>query len=236
MTRDQLLGICIRKTKDDDPEAQDGFKDDLVTAEGIVAALIYGNERIRTKTLSLQQGVETYDLDSTVGIIEQMRLTIPANKEKIIDQIRKKEFRRFNPNTSNESETIPNWWRWHEPTQNSDNSEQKRVSFYPIPDTDYTIEYSFNSIPIGLTTAAQVPYFDSKYHHILADYAIWQYAESEADETMNPNYWENKWDKGLSLIVEYGQDQEMDPPAIKGPDMLESDGVDNFSGGDVESN
>lgn len=224
-TRLELKNICIRKTKDNSPEAKNGFDDDLATGEQIIASILKskGFQLYKTETLSLTSGTETYDLASDVDEIEQLLITSPTADEKELVRVDKEEFRKTNPVTSNDSTSTPSYWYFSEPTIGSDNTETKRVSFYPIPDGAYTVTYSYKSTITGMDADGDYPFFAGRYHHILADYAIWQYAEREADPTMNPNYWENKWEKGLALLTETFYDQTKHLEPINGPDQYEPD-------------
>ena len=224
-TRLELKNICVRKTKDNSAEAQSGFNEDLVIGEQIIVSILKskGFQLIKTSTLALTSGTETYSLASDVDEVEQIRITSPTDDEKVIDKISKEDLRAMNPVTSNDSTSTPSYWYFSEPIIGSDNTETKRISFYPIPDGDYTITYSYKMILTGMNADGDYPFFAERYHHVLADYAIWQYSEREADPTMNPNYWENKWEKGLALITEtfYEQSKYLEP--IKGPDQYEPD-------------
>ena len=224
-TRSQLKAICVRKTKDNSATAQSGFDEDLVIGEQIISAILKskGFQLIKTSTISLTDGTETYDLDSDVDEVEQVLITSPTDDEKVLERIDKEDLRSFNPVTTNDSESTPSYWYFSEPTIGTDNTETKRISFYPIPDSSYTVTYSYKSTVTGMDADDDYPFFDGKYHHILADFAIWQYSEREADPTMNPNYWENKWEKGQALVIEtyYDQGKYLEP--IKGPDQYEPD-------------
>lgn len=222
-TRLELVNICKRKTKDTSTLSATNFADDLIIAEGIVDSILNrGKIRTKTATLSLVDGTETYALASDVGTVKQMLLTSPANDEKEIQLIDTETFRRMNPATSNDSKGIPDYYYFIEPTVGATNIESKNINFYPIPDDSYTATYTYRRNSDFMAADTDYPSFDERYHHILADYAIWQYYERETDESGNPMYWQNKWNQDLDWLIEtYPRDGMLLP--IPGPDQYEVD-------------
>ncbi len=218
-TYSQLQNICIRKTKDNSPDAVSGFQEDLNIGQEIVASLLgtRARELYTTGTLSLVAGTETYSLNSDVDTIEQVLITSPTNDEKELLLSSKEYERSINPVKSNDSQAMPNRYYLDEPSIAADGTETKVMAFDTIPDQAYTVTYSYKKKVSPMSATVLYPFFNSKYHYILADYAIWQYTERETDESMNPSYWEIKWEKGLALLLEtYGSDTKNQEP-IPGP-------------------
>ena len=221
-TYSQLKNICIRKTKDNSPDAVSGFEEDLNIAQQIIASLRDWPELYQTPgTLSLVDGTEKYSLASDVDEIEQMRITSPTDYEKELPEESKEAHRAVHPVTSNDSKAVPSYWYFDEPSISSTNVETKQVGFYPIPEQAYTVTYSYKRTIPEMSANGSYPFFNSKYHDILADYAIWQYYEREPDEAGNPLYWQNKWEQGKQRMLEtyYSQSKHLKP--IPGPDQYE---------------
>lgn len=212
----ELQAICVRKTKTaNDATALLGFQEDINIALGIVASIINPEPLYKSDTLSLTSGIETYDLASDVATIEQVKITSPTTSEKVLVQISKERAREFK--TANDSHATPNWWYFDEPTFNTDGTRTLRISFYPISEQAYTVTYSYSILPTVLANSGDYPFFDQRFHHILADYAIWQYAESEPDPTLNPAYWKSKWDEDIELVKEATLTKSKHLMPIRGP-------------------
>jgi len=223
-TRLELVNICKRKTKDTSSTSASGFQEDLVTAEGIVDSILNGNQsRKKATTLSLVDGTATYSLPSDVASIEQILITSPTTDEKLLIQVDKETFRATNPVASNDSESIPSYWYFSEPTVASTGVETKQITFYPIPDKSYTATYSYLQNSTLMDSDSDYPFFDERYHVILCDYAIWQYYERETDESGNPMYWQNKWNQDLAWLIETYPKDSKQQLAIPGPDQYEGD-------------
>ena len=212
-TYTELQNICLRRTKTEgEADALAGFQEDLNIGQSIIASLRLWSELYTSSTLSLTNGVETYSLASDVDVVEQLRITSPTDQEKELKYISKEEFRRINPVTSNDSTAVPTYWYWSEPSIGTDYTPTKQVSFYPIPDGGYTVEYSYKKTVPQMSNVTDYPFFDGKYHHILTYYAIWKYAEREADQSLNPTYWKNEWETALGNLIETDSQQKHQPP------------------------
>lgn len=222
-TRLQLVNICKRKTKDTSSTSESGFQEDLDTALGIVDSILNRDKGDIKATLNLIAGTESYPLPTNVDTLNQFVITPPATGSKLT-WVGRDIFRLNNPDTSTSSHGVPSYWYEIEPTiDGATNVETKNINVFPIPDVDYVATYTYiKSLPIMVTNAAY-PSFNGKYHHILADYAIWQYYERETDESGNPMYWQNKWEKDLEWVIETYPRSIKYLAAISGPDQLESD-------------
>jgi hypothetical protein len=214
-TRLQLVDFCKRKTKlGSDPASETGFEDDLNEAINILASVIDFPELDTEADLSLADGTETYNLASDVYKVdkEAVRIISPATQEKDLIWKTKKFIRIMHPVTTNDSEAIPTYAYLIEPTLSALNVPTKRMSFYPIPDSSYTVRYNYiRNAPLMNADDAQ-PFFNEKFHRVLSAYTIWQHAEREADETLNPNYWENQWLDGMARMIEYYPTNEEEGP------------------------
>lgn len=203
LTQSQLVDLAARRLKvDTDNVAKTGILADLNIAQQILASLLSWKELMKTGTLSLADGTETYSLASDVQFVEQMRITSPTDLESVLTEVDKEIFRQSNPVTSNDGETTPKYWYFTEPSIGSTNLATKQVSFFPIPEQSYTVTYSYKADCPELDSNTDVPFFDGNFHHILADYACWKYAEREPDPTLNPTYWKNEWEEGKRLLME----------------------------------
>ena len=116
------------------------------------------------------------------------------------------------------------YWYFTEPTIESDGTRTLKISFWPIPDTSYTVTYSYKKTT-SLTSASVYPFFDTAYHHILSDYAIWQYAVREPDPTLDPNYFKNEWLEGLAMLKRKMMTDSKHQITIPGPDQYEHDQI-----------
>lgn len=220
----ELVNICKRKTKDSTATATSGYQEDLDIALGIVDSLLNTNEDTKTGTLSLTAGVETYALASDVETVEQVLITSPVGNKKELEWVDKNRFREVHPNTSNDGTSVPTVYYESESTINATtNVETKNISVYPIPSGSFTLTYSYKHAMPVMATDAAYPSFNGRYHHILADYAIWQYYEREVDESGSPMMWENKWTKDLQWLVETYPMFNKYPNQIPGPDQYEAD-------------
>lgn len=223
MNRLELVNLCKRKTKDTSSTSNSGFQDDLDTALGIVDSILNTHEGDKAGTLSIISGTGTYAVDSDVETINQILIT-SLNNEKQLVNIDKDEFRASHPNTSDDSTGNPSYWYESDPTINSTtNAQTKNISIYPIPNANLTASYTYTRSLPAMATDAASPSFNAKYHHILADYAIWQYYERETDESGNPMYWQSKWNQDLAWLIETYPKITKYPVAIPGPDYYEVD-------------
>lgn len=203
LTYKNLQDLCARRTKTDtDSVARAGFQTDLNIAQQIIASLMTWKELEKSATLSLTAGTETYSLATDVNLIEQMRITSPTDREIVLVRADKETLRIAHPVTSNDGTTTPYYWYFTEPSVGSDSSVTKRVSFYPIPEQAYTVTYTYKADATDMDADAEYPFFDGNFHHILAEYACWKYAEREPDPTLNPNYFKNEWEEGKRLLIE----------------------------------
>lgn len=203
LTQLQLVNLAARRLKvDSDNTARTGILDDLNIGQQVLASLMGWKELMKSATLSLTDGTETYSLASDVQYVEQMRITSPTDLEAVLTEVDKEIFRVSNPVTSNDSETTPKYWYFTEPSIGSDNVATKQVSFYPIPEQSYTVTYSYKADCPALDGDNDYPFFDGNFHHILADYACWKYCEREPDPTLNPAYFKNEWEEGKRLLLE----------------------------------
>ena len=207
-TRSELKTMCVRYGHiPDDSIFRGGIDEDLAIACNIVAGKKDWPQLYKTNTISLtaSDGDIDYSLATDVDEIEQMRITSPSSYARVIPPISKERLREVIPDKTIPGTAVPSMWYFSEPTISSVNVETKNVSFNYRPDQAYTITYSYKKFAPALDADGKYPFFDETYHHILAYYALWKYAERSADAAVNPIYWRNEW---LSALAEMQADEQ----------------------------
>ena len=146
-----------------------------------------------------------------------MRITSPDSYAKMLGHINNFEYWEASPTKANQGTATPTSWYFTQPTINANGAAQFNISFDQMPDQSYTVTYSYKRITPTLATSTDVPFFSPSHHHILIDYALWKYAEREADPSLNPEYFRVSWENGLTSLLEKGfvPSREMTP--IPGP-------------------
>lgn len=188
-----LQDTVNRRGKIADATAKVGVASDLNIAQQIVASLRFWPELAKVASLTITKGIDTYPLEVDVDDIEQIILTTPSGYSKEIPFINKTELRRFAPVASLNGEASPIVAYFSEPTVNTDGSEVKNITFWTIPDQTYVVNYSYKKVVVDMADQSDYPFFNNKFHHILIDYALWKEAETNPDESKNPNYWKEEW-------------------------------------------
>lgn len=202
------------------PTTYTGLDEDTGIACQIIASKRDWPELYKVGTLSLtgSDGDITYSLASDVDKIEQMRITVPSTYSRVIDEVDRRSIRRTIPNKLIPGTTTPSRWYYSEPTIGSNNVETKQVSFDYRPNMAYTMTYSYKANPPDMDSDDDYPFFDGNYHHILAYYDVWKYAERSADPALNPIYWRGEWENGVEeLLASYASKSTLLMP-VPGPD------------------
>lgn len=222
-TYEALYKLCQRRTKTEgDADALAGFKEDLNIGVQEIAGLRGWQELEKQDTLTLSASTETYALTSLSGggtdvdFIRQITITSPTANETVVNYIDKEKLRVIDPVTSNSGTGTPLYWYYSEPTISS-GTETRNVSFWPIPDATYVVRVAYKRILTDMSATSDYPFFDRKFHHILADYAIWCYCLREPDATLNPSTFEAAWENGKRRLLSSVHSQAP-LEAITGPD------------------
>lgn len=118
-------------------------------------------------------GTEEYALATDYEKFREMVITT-AGFEKPIKLYNYREFRDNFPNTANDPQGCPQLAYYSPNVTNS-------IRFYQIPDTSYTVSYDYYKAPTDMTLTTDTPFFNSKFHHILADFALAMFYESAAE-------------------------------------------------------
>lgn len=219
----QISSYVMRKARIDssDTISVAAITEDANDAIGIIASLKNWDELYKTLTLSLlkSDGDKNYPLDASVDKVELVRITLPVTYAKEITYIPRREILSILGAKSNNGTATPNQWYYSEPTLSSSNVETKNMSFDQMPDQAYTVAYTFRRYAPQLVNTTDYPFFDVNFHYLIGYYCIWQYAERNPDETMNPDSWERKWNKGLNTFMSaYNSKVTVNSP-IPGPNM-----------------
>lgn len=222
-TYEELWKICQRRTKTEgDADALAGFKEDINIAMQEIASLRDWYELEKKDTLLITAGTDTYAMTSTVGgnddydIVRQILIISPTSDESVVQYIDKEKLRGMDQVASNSGTGQPLYWYYNEPTIASGN-ETRNITFWPVPDGSYTAQISYKRVPSDMSSGTNRPFFDKKFHHILADYAIWQYCLREPDSTLNPQTFEAIWENGKRRLLSSVHSQTLLRP-IPGPD------------------
>lgn len=211
-----LTDTCARRTKTTgDTAALAGFQSDINTAINIIASKRDWPELWREATLSLLavDGDKNYPLQSDVNKVYQLRITSPDSYIRPLSFWRNFEYWEYMPTKANLGTSSPTAWYFAKPNTLSTGATQYQVSFDQKPDQSYTATYSYKVKTPPLVASTDVPFFDENYHHILIDYAIWMYAEREADPSLSANYYAVKWQNGMTeLLMAHVQPQREQTP------------------------
>lgn len=210
-----------------DSQAKAGIASDLNIAQQIVAGLRFWEELMKRGSLSVVQGTDTYDLASDVDDIEQILITSPSGLVTEVEFVNRTELRRRWPLPANAGQSTPYMAYLAEPSVNA-GTATKQLTFFPEPNQAYTVQYSYRRIVGNMTLPTDYPFFNQKYHHILIDYALWKEAETNPDESKNPNYYRELWGGpmyperiggGLGELLGATVSQQVKTPvSIPGPD------------------
>lgn len=90
------------------------------------------------------------------------------------------------------------------------------VHLYPTPDSAYTLELRYWTLPPALVNDTDTPTLPADYHKLLWIYATWQCYEADDDAQMG-QYWENRFEKTLAL---FSGDQKF--PSTDYPNRIQS--------------
>ena len=198
MTYETLFKLCQRQSGNKSADALIGFKDYLNLGQKDVAGS-YDNwrELHKTGTLSLVDGTESYTLATDFSKFRSnvVILTSPTNNEKPIYRAPSNQFKEWNPVTSNDSKTIPEWWY-------EDPNDDTKVLFYPIPNTSYTVTYDYIALSSDMSVTSDTPFFPARWHHILVDFAMSMHYESAAQRNYDAaNYHLIKYTNGKKQLI-----------------------------------
>lgn len=207
MTRAEIKSMAIRlgKIPATNATALAGVDIDSGIACNIIAGLKEWPELFRLGTFALTSSdtaTTQYPLASDVDKVQQLRITSPTNYTKIIYQIALTDLRAMISDKTLAGRTTPSYWAYSEPTISSNNTETKKVEFDYLPDQAYTITYSYKGNPPVLDEDGDYPFFDGNFHHIVALYDLWKYAERVTDAANSPIYWRGEWENGLKELLD----------------------------------
>lgn len=220
LTLTDLVSICTTTTKTSgDTTAATAFARDINLGIRKVAGKRRWNELVTSQTIALAaaDGDKTYPLDQTVDKVEEMRITTPATYARVLTFMRKVDYYKITQSKSLIGTTTPIRWYFMEPAVQANGKLLKQISFDRMPEQAYTVKYTYYRFPVDIT-AAQYPFFNENFHEILADYALWRYAEREADESLNPNYYRQRWADGLEELLDSDVVDQDEITPIPGPD------------------
>lgn len=220
MTLTQLLTECVRRTKTSgDDIATTDFQVNLNEGIKIIASKRDWPELFREATLSLTaaDGDISYALSSDVKKVYQMRIISPDSYIKGLDFWKNFYYWEYEPTKANKGTSTPGAWYFTAPTTNTNGSSTFNVSFDEKPQQSYTVKYSYKVKTPTISSLSSVPFFDEDYHSILIDYALWKYAEREADPSLNPTYFFESWQNGLEQLLEARVQPQREMTPIPGP-------------------
>lgn len=220
---EQLWKMCQRRTKTEgDADALAGFKEDINMGIQEIVALRDWQELEKKDTLLVTSGTDTYALNTTVNlnedydVIKQVLIISPTGNETEVFYIDKEQLRKIDPVASNSGTGTPRYWYYNEPTIITGN-ETRNMTLWPVPNASYTLQISYKRIPSDMSAGSDRPFFDKKLHHILVDYAVWNYCLREPDSTLNPSTFEANWENGKRRLLSSVHSQAPLQP-IPGPD------------------
>lgn len=218
-TRAEIKAIAIRNGNI--PTSYIGIDEDTNIGCQLIASLRDWSELNRVGTplsLTAADGDITYSLDANVDKITQVWISSPASYARVLEEIDHRSFRRLIPDKTIPGPSTPNRWYYSESSIGTDNVETKQISFNSRPDRAYAVTYSYKSDAPEMDDDTDYPFFDGNYHHILANYDVWKYAERSADPALNPIYWRGEWENGVKeLLANYASKSTLLLP-VPGPD------------------
>jgi hypothetical protein len=197
MTYEQLYQLCQRQSGNKDADALEGMKLYLNMAQKDMAARLENWPPLQaSSTLSLTDGTEEYALASDFFKMRGRTVRITTdNYERTIPIESYSEFRVKYPETSDDTESTPTCCYF------SPNSETS-LRFYPIPEQSYTVAYDYIKAPSDMTLTSDTPFFNARWHHILADYALALHFESAYEARYDKaNFHRSKYEQEADRAV-----------------------------------
>jgi len=209
MTFLSLLQLCQRLSGNKTSDASLGFKDFLnLGQKEIAGAFPRWPELQSTATLTLTDGDEDYDLANDFWKMRKIVITTD-NYERELLEINYQDFRTRHPNTSDDSKSEPIYW-YFDPSDNDD------IRVYPIPDRSYTVSYDYIVVPSDMSADSDTPFFASRYHHILVDFALAMYYESAYEARFDKaGYYRQKFQEKLAELISDASNRSLRPGSLQ---------------------
>lgn len=193
MQLSDLYGLCQDQTGDTTAASLARFKKYLNIGKRIVEGSVDLPQAKDTKTLTFADGVAEYTLDATVSKLRLVRIT-QANYEKELREISDIEYKSRELDASGQSESQPVEFFISDYV----NQAPQKIKVYPVPDKTYSAEYDFYALFPDMVEETDTPYFSSRWHHILVDFALSMYYEKFRDSLAN--YYSTKFFNALDEL------------------------------------
>lgn len=197
---------------------------DANDACGIIASKKNWDELFKTANinLALADGDTVYPLASDADKIESVTVSSPTDYSTVLQYTPRKNALNIILQKSITGTAIPSYWYFAPSTIDANNIATKNISFNSMPDQAYTVTYNYYSTPPAILVPANYPFFPANYHYIIDSYCEWMYSVRNPDPTLNPDYFESQWLKGLNMLLGSYPSKLTEQVPIPGPNPYAS--------------